>query len=138
MEKITTLMSLSDFVTKVEETETHNESDLFNQLMLIINYNKFLSQPLTLGMFIPCDEEGNVLENPIQDDLCSSFFEKQQSFNQEKEYESAKSKVLFEGVPHTNWLWNLDLYPTLGHIADISSPLAPVKLSESALKQIYG
>ena len=36
---------------------------------LIIRYAEFLKQPLKLEMFIPCDENGNVLEEPNQSDF---------------------------------------------------------------------
>ena len=33
-------------------------------------YSKFLSQPLELWMFVPCNEDGNVLEEPKDKNLC--------------------------------------------------------------------
>ncbi|MCP4053731.1 MAG: hypothetical protein GY739_11830, partial [Mesoflavibacter sp.] len=46
--------------TDIKEASLHNTEQLRN----IINYANFLKQPLKLGMFIPCDEDGNVLERP--------------------------------------------------------------------------
>jgi hypothetical protein len=51
------------FMTPMEKVK--RAVDAFNE---IINYANFLKQPLTLGMFIPCDEKGNVLEEPIRRD----------------------------------------------------------------------
>ena len=48
-------------------------------------------------MFVPCDEDGNVLEEPKGTNLESSFFEMQVDFNLNKKYQKAKEKVLFEG-----------------------------------------
>ena len=31
----------------------------------INNYAKFLNQPLKLEMFVPCDDKGNVLDEPL-------------------------------------------------------------------------
>lgn len=82
-----------------------NKSDMVKDMLAIEaiqwrltgEYAKFLKQPLTLGMFVPCDDEGNVLEEPKQTYLTCSFFEHQQFFNKQKKYEKAKEKVLFEG-----------------------------------------
>lgn len=56
-------------------------TDDFAQLM--IKYATFLKQPLTLGMFVPCDENGNVFEYSENDFDIS--------------YQKAKEKVIFEG-----------------------------------------
>jgi len=53
------------------------------------NYANFLKQPLTLEMFVPCDHEGNVLEEPTG---ASSF-----TYDMETVYQKAKERVLFEG-----------------------------------------
>lgn len=54
------------------------------------NYANFLKQPLKLEMFIPCDEDENVIKLPntcICTDLCTLC----------KKYKKAKEKVLFKG-----------------------------------------
>ena len=53
----------------------------------IFEYANFLKQPLKLEMFIPCDEDGNVLITPTE-------------FNPiywSEQYAKAKEKVLFDG-----------------------------------------
>ena len=50
------------------------------------NFSNFLKQPLTLGMFVPCDENGNVLEEPL---LLPSY--------ELDKYRKAKEKVIFDG-----------------------------------------
>ena len=64
------LIKCSDYVIKHHYPETNEEAE--RELILIdnfynkcINYANFLKQPLTLGMFIPCDLDGNVLEEPF-------------------------------------------------------------------------
>lgn len=57
-------------------------------------YAEFLKKPLTLGMFIPCDEDGEPLklnypQNAPFDDLAQKEFEKQ--------YQKAMDRVMFEG-----------------------------------------
>jgi hypothetical protein len=85
------LISMTDFVLEVEKnsytkTEKYNiiewqtKCDSFDK---IINYAKFLKQPLELWMFVPCDSEDNVLEEPISHQL--------------ETYEKAKERCLFHG-----------------------------------------
>jgi hypothetical protein len=82
------------FMTPMEKVK--RAVDAFNE---IINYANFLKQPLTLGMFIPCDEKGNVLEEP----MCMLKYKKQVFKRSEseleecKQYLQAKERVLFEG-----------------------------------------
>lgn len=52
------LISMVDFVL----TRDMARSNSGNALCEIEAYAQFLKQPLTLGMFVPCDEEGNFLE----------------------------------------------------------------------------
>lgn len=60
------------------------------------NYANFLTQPLTLGMFVPCDEDGNVLEYPKTLGVYSLLHTDKyiDLFNQ---IQKAKKRVLFEG-----------------------------------------
>ena len=62
-------------------------------------YANFLKQPSTLGMFIPTDEQGNVLEKPSEKKpkglghiQAIAIWERQC-----KSYEEALSRVIFEG-----------------------------------------
>lgn len=67
----------------------------------ILNYANFLNTQLKLGYFIPCDSEGNVLEEPISEYEPVNFWN--EGVIDEKhndligEYEEAKKRVLFEG-----------------------------------------
>jgi len=58
-------------------------------LIRISKYAIFLSQPLKLSQFVPCDSNEVPLEDPLHDDL----------YNQQ--FLDAEKKVLFEG-------WNFD------------------------------
>jgi len=55
-------------------------------LKLMFNYAQFLQKPLTLGMFVPCDEYGNIIEykEPYEDGTNIKYYE-------------ARSRVLFAG-----------------------------------------
>jgi hypothetical protein len=62
------LIPLSDFVEKytppvISDNQSSDVAKLLNNLKLISNYTKFLKQPLTLGMFVPVDKHGSVLES---------------------------------------------------------------------------
>lgn len=63
------------------------------------NYDSFLSQPIKLGMFVPCDDDGNVLTKPSFECDCRSVFDTEMCGNyfECEEYNKAKEKVLFEG-----------------------------------------
>lgn len=54
------------------------------------NYDEFLSLILEIWMFVPCDEDGNVLENPSNKH--KSYFQLYL-----KKFQKAKERCLFEG-----------------------------------------
>lgn len=94
------LISMTDFVLEQEKLYPCSDLKDYNEinekvLNAIINYAQFLKQPLKLEMFVPCDEDGNFLEEPI-------FHEpnnENEIGNYEKlieEYYEAKDKVLFD------------------------------------------
>jgi hypothetical protein len=84
---------MTDFVLEQNNT-IPKDLKLLNNYKNIIKYATFLKQPLKLEMFIPCDEDGNVLEEKMiysKEEDCvfdSANFDK---------YQKAKEKVLFEG-----------------------------------------
>ena len=97
------LITLTDYVLEQEEIWRNSKVEIEDDLNYIFktsNYAKFLSMPLELKMFVPCDEEGNVLEEPknykqwlkkalnTPYDLDLSKYEK---------YEKSESEVIFEG-----------------------------------------
>ncbi|KMQ61630.1 hypothetical protein ACM46_16710 [Chryseobacterium angstadtii] len=55
------LIPMTDFVIEYYSNEGY--ADL-QTLKLMKNYASFLRQPLTLGMFVPVDEQGNALKEP--------------------------------------------------------------------------
>lgn len=65
-----TLIPMVDFVLERRATLDVNFCGLktySNKIDEIFNYARFLKKPLQLGMFVPCDLEGNVLEEPEMD-----------------------------------------------------------------------
>ena len=84
---------MTDFVFEQINTP-YTDSE---KLRVIKNYAQFLKQPLTLGMFVPCDDEGNVLEDP---GLHTEFLSSDEEEVYEHElylFEKSEEKVLFKG-----------------------------------------
>ncbi len=78
---MTNLITLNRFV-KGSINEQELRSVAFHK---IYKYNQFLSQPLALGMFVPCDR-GKVLSEPAT--------------ISEHQYQAALSRVIFEGFEY--------------------------------------
>ena len=73
----------------------YNVNDNDKALSKIENYSKFLKQPLTLGMFVPCDLDGNLLEYPDHNYNSMEYMDEFDVYNE------AKNRVLFEGFNET-------------------------------------
>lgn len=155
------LISMTEFVKKeydkIPEIPTQKEAVKF--AITVNNYAKFLSQPLTLSVFVPCDDEGNVLEEPAWwFRYCNgaSPFMNMDEIRPCQQYSEALQKRLFTGFyirnteidndSITKVVTNEKEYPfhfTEGEwqigignkiVEDLQKGL---KLSETALKQIY-
>ena len=90
------LKPMTDFVLELQGNELMSKIGI-----LAINYSNFLKTPLKLEMFVPCDEDGNFLEEPgqFQEWLKSDhYFNASESVcHQCRIYKKAKEKVIFEG-----------------------------------------
>jgi hypothetical protein len=88
------LIGMTDFVLEQKQTPTFDtdQGDWYylevDKLDKIRRYASFLKQPLTLGMFVPVDEKGSVIEEPDIDD--------NEYFNW-TDYNYALERCLFEG-----------------------------------------
>lgn len=98
------LRSMTDFVLEQSEILHKEQKRNFNLGMLdfVINsikYARLLKQPLELWMFVPCDEDGNILEVPDNHEFYMEQFkgEFNDYYSQSYEYEKAKERCLFEG-----------------------------------------
>jgi len=104
------LIPMTDFVLKQGcigmevQSISHQHSDRTRRFYLIQSYAKFLKQPLKLEMFVPCDEDGNVLEKPLESDYDNydlieggNVVDYEQFGGACENYNKAKEKVLFEG-----------------------------------------
>jgi hypothetical protein len=75
------LISMTDFVLQG------------NGMHEVVRYANFLKKPLELWMFVPCDENGNVLEEPLHIELYEG-----DTYDLDcKLYKESKERCLFEG-----------------------------------------
>lgn len=85
------LISMTDFVLDRYKNAPLEDYDQVNETFInsVVRYAEFLKKPLTLGMFVPCDEGGNVLDC-TEENLT--------------EFNSAAERVMFEGftLSHKN------------------------------------
>ncbi|WP_394749551.1 hypothetical protein [Spongiimicrobium salis] len=112
------LIPLSQYINNllISDVSLLSESSLIIHerkiLRSIVRYNDFLQQELTLGMFIPCDEEGKPMEEPREDNFNTGDLETDYNSyaNYFNEYQEAKSKVLFKGVEIQKDKKGIDFY----------------------------
>lgn len=106
------------------------------------NYDALLKQPLKLGFFVPCDENGNVLDPSDAFKSCEKGFL----------YGKAKERVLFKGfefvktinyrelMPYNRFLKNDEYWNIRFPNRDIESLIIKfeygIELTDSAIKQI--
>lgn len=103
------LLSMTDFVLHESfgvGNEIINKGIFYNKCS---NYANFLKQPLKLEMFVPCDDNGSVLEHPIyttnHSDECyckGCEEETKRCSDLQNQYQKAKEKVFFEGFVYTD------------------------------------
>jgi len=86
------LISMTDFV--LEQKDSYYNQRFFK----IENYANFLKQPLELWMFVPCDDDGNILEEPKHNWTLGLWA-------RQKEYQQAKERCLFEGFEVKREFW---------------------------------
>ena len=86
------LISMTSFVLQRDITDIKQRDS-------IVKYANFLKQPLKLEMFVPCDEEGDILEEPTNYE--KRLLNMMTEYNDEVyTYYQAKAKVLFEGFEY--------------------------------------
>lgn len=97
-------MKLQSMVNYVLE-QKERKDDLCYSLSCIYNYANFLKTPLTLGIFIPTNEDGPFLNEPKIEDYFDDGFNlefNQKYFKEEilVEYNKAKENVIFDGIKY--------------------------------------
>ncbi|SDQ04062.1 hypothetical protein SAMN05421664_0029 [Chryseobacterium soldanellicola] len=99
-ERFHKLIPMTTFVIEYYSNEGY--ADL-QTLRLMNNYANFLKQPLTLGMFVPVDPQGNVLKEPKNYPIWKTLEHNDGKenngvgFNEYKIYQKAEKNCLFEG-----------------------------------------
>lgn len=99
---MTELISMVKFV--LEQSKCNNDYQFSKK---VCRYALFLNQLIELWMFVPCDEEGNVLTEPRRASFLDSPSVIVDLDEQLKKYNKAKERVLFENFElvekHKNW-----------------------------------
>ena len=153
------LVPMTDFV--IEYAPKFNPFGTDEQILCldyIRNYAKFLKQPLKLEMFVPCDEEGNVLEEPKIEEEYVDEHTTQIFAQYQYDLDKAKEKVLFDGFKTYDYKLNVFFYlgrrKTLSYdkkrkdfitigllpetVEDLINISSQIKLSQTALNSIFG
>lgn len=141
------LCSMTDFVLEQrQEVENNAKNSIVTSytklLDNIFNYANFLKQPLTLGMFIPTDENGNILEEPKISCACCKVCTCSEEYH--KKYEQAQSKVLFKGFEYSkgtlefvsNRMGCIYPFPNVKNYTIENLIKYDLELTESAIKQL--
>ena len=87
------LISCTDYVIEIYEKVATN-MDAQSAYLSYVQYALFLKRTLELGMFIPCDKEGNVMSLPLKP---TNGCNMAKYYKRKNEYQEAKDRVLFEG-----------------------------------------
>lgn len=153
------LTSMVDYV--IENTkpfETIDDRDYYHEILIsygkMKNYAKFLKQSLKLEMFVPCDDEGEPLEEPDffsgeYDENGYGDVDKYQYKLDVKQYQKAQEKVLFKGFEveeselggclliYNGESYLLDsLFALSETIEGLLNYLSNIELTENAIKQL--
>ena len=134
------LISMTDFVLE-NAKQPYVEGTKYKDL---VNYAKFLKQPLKLEMFVPCDEDGNIISKFYSEKENTKNLTFSQLSNQ---YQIAETKVLFVGFKiNGNYIYyghfmvclisEIELYTVESLLNHFIPETEEVQLTESALKQI--
>jgi hypothetical protein len=130
------LISMTDFVLDLNNDLSPTTSK--NKLIKIVNYASFLKQPLKLEMFILCDDDGNVMEEPVYNGVDEQYYEAQR-----EQYQKEKAKVLFKGFQYFglnsfkkgNYLIDFDNIEN-SNIESLLRHEIEFELTDSAIKRI--
>lgn len=142
------LIPLTDFVLNIDTSF----GDYDNIYLVISKYAEFLKQPLELGMLISC-VDGEPLTEPDE------YYQYELGIHSSEyeEYETAKKKVLFEGVKYqlfpndnnygfytingaqiVNYGTGIREYWHYHTIEQLANEFSDIILTPTALKMIYG
>ena len=94
------LISMTNFVLEqFSKMMKSNQPALLQRELFtdpVFKYAQFLKHPLKLEMFVPCDEDGNDLEEPVKYKNSDERWGTSEITERWKNYQKAKEKVIFE------------------------------------------
>ncbi len=130
------LVSMTEFVLEQDKLIRRNEITPYHFTMNVTDYALFLKRPLTLDMFVPCDDKGNVLDEP----LTGVYGNEQYERCDWDEYMWATKKVMFKGLEFEQnagkekSYFNIikSTYPTVESLVDFED----VELTAYAIKNL--
>ena len=111
------LLSMTDFIYL--QKMSFRTDKRFKQL--IIEYANFLQQPLELWMFVPCDEDSNILVHPYDKIYPASMSFANEIENYNLKFRQAKERCLIEGftydgveyIDYKNYCIRISVLPNL-------------------------
>ncbi|MGI9582668.1 hypothetical protein ACR1PO_15845 [Chryseobacterium sp. RRHN12] len=101
------LIPLSDFVLEQDKiTSKRPLRGIYTYKAIrsydkIVGYANFLKQSVHEGMFIPIDEQGNIISRPNLEGGYTSFGYSSEAFEVITKYKKAEKKVFFKGICKT-------------------------------------
>ena len=124
---------MTEFVLR----ETNSPTTLAESFQRCVTYAKFLKQPLKLEMFVPVNEDGNILQEPeefkewIKSD---HYFNASESVTHQcRRYKKAKEKVLFKGFDLSTAKYHCDRKDrTIEYFTSFE-----VELTPNAIKKLW-
>ena len=141
---------MTDFVLQqnLDRANILSHHNVISKFKNINRYATFLKQPLELWMFVPCDEDGNVLEEP--ESLKGYYETDKEGMETERklreQYQKAKERCMFEGFETftiEEIIIQLCEYHHEGDLKDFSIEDlyncwfdSEIKLTQTAIKQI--
>jgi len=108
------IISMTDFVINAKRYDK------------IENYANFLKQPLAVWQFVPCDENGNILEEPVHYETWLKLHEFEGStigFDEYSKYQQAKERCLFEGFSEKDARFSLFANETIEDLIEYNLQL---------------
>ena len=157
------LIPMTDFVIKQNYITTLDISQIdfydkeLKTLSNIRNYAKFLKQPLKLEMFVPCDDNGNILGEPKKtnyqvdvntkcsgwkylydsNDKLIGYYDDRKWKEDFVKYKQSKEKVLFVFKPHFD-ISVMKHHISQGRNIEYLANFGSMQLTKNALNAIFG
>ena len=149
------LIPMTNFVNNVGNMENYPSHE--NALSWIYNYATFLKQPLKLEMFVPCDDNGNILKEPKKtnyqvdvntkcsgwkylydsNDKLIGYYDDRKWKEDFVKYKQSKEKVLFVFKPHFD-ISVMKHHISQGRNIEYLANFGSMQLTKTALNAIFG